>query len=139
MKKSILFAFIVTILCAINVQGQEKAKVYFTSDISSESLIKIYQALGREATGRVAVKISTGEQGGNYYLHPELIGDFVKKVNGKSWSATRLTVVHVKRRPTIARLSKIMVSTPSAELTSWMNFETSIPVPAGSHLLKKIS
>jgi uncharacterized membrane-anchored protein YitT (DUF2179 family) len=56
MKKSILFAFIVTILCAINVQGQEKAKVYFTSDISSESLIKIYQALGREATGRVAVK-----------------------------------------------------------------------------------
>lgn len=138
MKKSILFAFIVTILCAINVQGQEKAKVYFTSDISSESLIKIYQALGREATGRVAVKISTGEQGGNYYLHPELIGDFVKKVNGKivecntAYGGSRQETSN--HRQTIENHGFNTIG--GVDIMDEFG-ETSIPVPAGSHLLKK--
>ena len=39
----------------------EKSTVYFTSEITPESLVKIYDALGVEAFGRVAVKISTGE------------------------------------------------------------------------------
>ena len=56
--------------------------VYFTREISPEGLVKIYEALGREATGRVAVKISTGEPGGHNYLKPELIGALVQKVNG---------------------------------------------------------
>ena len=60
----------------------EKAKVYFTKDISSEGLIKIYDALGRELKGRVAVKISTGEPGGHNFLNPNLIRDLVKKLNG---------------------------------------------------------
>lgn len=57
-------------------------KVYMTTDISPEGLVKVYEALGREATGRVAVKISTGEPGGKNYLKPELIGALVQKVNG---------------------------------------------------------
>ncbi len=56
--------------------------VYMTQDISPESLVRIYQALGREATGRVAVKISTGEAGGHNYLKPELIARLVQQVNG---------------------------------------------------------
>ncbi len=60
----------------------EAPVVYMTSDISSEGLMAIYQALDREATGEnVAVKISTGEPGSNY-LRVELIGDFVQAVNG---------------------------------------------------------
>ena len=62
---------------------EEGAVVYMTNDISPEALIKIYEALGVKAEGRVAVKISTGEAGGHNYLKPELIGDFVKHVNGK--------------------------------------------------------
>jgi len=58
------------------------AKVYFTKDISPAGILKVYEALGRRTSGRVAVKISTGEPGGNYYLHPELIGPFVKAVKG---------------------------------------------------------
>ena len=57
-------------------------KVYFTKDISSEGLIKIYEALGKELTGKVAVKISTGEPGGHNYLKPELIKGLVNKLNG---------------------------------------------------------
>ena len=62
--------------------AEEGAAVYMTSNISPEALIKIYEALGVKAEGRVAVKISTGEAGGHNYLKPELIGDFVKHVNG---------------------------------------------------------
>lgn len=58
------------------------SKVYFTKDINSEGLVKIYEALGRPASGRVAVKISTGEPGGHNFLQPELIKDLVHNVNG---------------------------------------------------------
>lgn len=69
----------------INIAGMdttEAAKVLMTSDISPESLVKIYEALGRKATGKVAVKISTGEPGGHNFLQPALIKDLVKKVDG---------------------------------------------------------
>lgn len=56
--------------------------VYMTTDISPEGLMAIYEALGRKATGKVAVKISTGEPGGNYYLSPDLIKDLVQHVGG---------------------------------------------------------
>ncbi len=67
-----------------NITGREdRAKVYFTKEISPESLMKIYQALGREAKGdKVAIKISTGEPGGHNYLKPELIKNLVQHVNG---------------------------------------------------------
>jgi len=55
--------------------------VYFTKDISPEGLLKIYQALGVDLSGKVAVKLSTGENGSNY-LDPQLIKDLVQSVNG---------------------------------------------------------
>lgn len=53
-----------------------------TTDISAEGLVRVYEALGVEATGKVAVKISTGEPGGKNYLKPELIKELVQKVGG---------------------------------------------------------
>jgi len=61
---------------------EEGATVYMTTEITPQSLIKIYEALGVKAEGRVAVKISSGEGGNTHYLQPALIGDFVKSVNG---------------------------------------------------------
>jgi len=60
----------------------EMPKVYLFSEISADNLVKIYEALGREAVGKVAVKISTGEPGGHHYLQPALIGKLVRKVGG---------------------------------------------------------
>ena len=60
----------------------EKSKVYFTKEITPESLIKIYEALGKELKGKVAVKISTGEPGGHNFLNPNLIKDLVTKLKG---------------------------------------------------------
>ena len=56
--------------------------VYFTSDISAEGLVRIYESLGWEPQGKPAVKISTGEPPASNYLRPELIGDLVKTVDG---------------------------------------------------------
>ena len=58
------------------------SKVYFTKEITPESLIKIYEALGVELKGKVGVKVSTGEDGAKGYLKADLISPFVKKVNG---------------------------------------------------------
>lgn len=57
-------------------------RVYMTKEITPEALVKIYEAVGRPAEGRVAVKISTGEPGGHNFLQPALIKDLVQKVKG---------------------------------------------------------
>lgn len=99
MKKNILVVLLATLLAATgcaNAQKQRKAsaasepeaaaatlpKVYFFKEISSDNLVKIYEALGREAKGKVAVKLSTGEPGGHNFLQPSLIKALVQKVNG---------------------------------------------------------
>ena len=61
---------------------QPLPKVYFFREINADNLVKIYKALGREATGKVAVKISTGEPGGHNFLDPKLIAPLIKEVNG---------------------------------------------------------
>lgn len=61
---------------------QSLPKVYMTSDITPDGLVRVYEALGREATGRVAVKISTGEPGGKNFLQPSLIKNLVQLVDG---------------------------------------------------------
>ncbi|MHC1771921.1 MAG: DUF362 domain-containing protein [Flexilinea sp.] len=53
-----------------------------TTNITPEALVAVYEALGREATGNVAVKISTGEPGGTNFLSPDLIKDLVQSVDG---------------------------------------------------------
>ena len=58
------------------------SKVYYIKEITPESLIKIYGSLGVELKGSVGVKVSTGEDGAKGYLKADLIGPFVKKLNG---------------------------------------------------------
>ena len=60
----------------------EKAKVYFTSEISSSSLVRIYEALKLSLKGKIAVKLHSGERGNHNYLRPEFVNDLVQKVNG---------------------------------------------------------
>lgn len=64
---------------AVNAEG---SPVYFTGDISPEGLMKAYEALGWTPTGKVAVKLSTGEPPASNYLDPALIADLVQSVEG---------------------------------------------------------
>ena len=62
--------------------GQTVSKVFFTSDISAEGVMAVYNELGWTPNGSVAVKLSTGEPPDSNYLRPELIADLIKSVNG---------------------------------------------------------
>lgn len=60
----------------------EKAKVYFTKEITPESVVKIFEKLKKELPGKVAVKVHSGEEGNQNYLHPEFMRKIIEKVNG---------------------------------------------------------
>ena len=59
-----------------------KAKVYFIKDITPENIIKAYNAAGKKLTGKVAVKMHSGEKGNKNYLKPEFVKDMVNYVDG---------------------------------------------------------
>lgn len=79
MKRKTTF---LAVLLIMSLAAMSQSKVYFTKEITPESLVKIYKALGVKPHGRVAVKISTGEGGNTHYLKPTLIRNLVDEVNG---------------------------------------------------------
>lgn len=60
----------------------EKAKVYFTKEITPESIVRLFEKLGKELPGKVAVKVHSGEEGNQNYLHPEFMRKIIEKVDG---------------------------------------------------------
>ena len=89
MKKSVIMAMTLFFAAAATTAGAQTTEeadkrpaVYFIEEITPENLVRIYEALGRKAEGRVAVKVSTGEPGGHNFLQPTLIADLVHKVGG---------------------------------------------------------
>ena len=59
-----------------------KSTVYFIKDITPENVVKIYEKLGKELTGKVAVKVHSGEKGNQNYLHPEFMRSIVEHIHG---------------------------------------------------------
>ncbi len=113
----------------------KKSKVYFVKDITPENLIKIYEALGVDLKGKVGVKVSTGEAGSKGYLKADLIGPFVKKLNGTilecntAYNGARNTVEdHLKVAADHGFTSFADVDIMDAE------GEFRIPVKQGKHL-----
>ena len=72
---------VIIAMVALGLSASAQSNVYFTNEITPESLVKIYQALGVNATGNVALKISTGESAQSNYLRPEFIVDLVNLTN----------------------------------------------------------
>ncbi len=60
----------------------EKAKVYFCRDITEDNIVKMFEILGKELPGKVAVKVHSGEKGNKNYLKPEFVKPLVDRVNG---------------------------------------------------------
>ncbi len=60
----------------------EKAKVYFTKNITPESLVEIYKKLNINLPGKVAVKLHSGEDGNQNYVKPEFVKEIIDYVNG---------------------------------------------------------
>ena len=60
----------------------EKSKVFFTRKLEPETLIQMYNVLGKELVGNVAVKLHSGEKGNQNYLRPEFVRPLVEALNG---------------------------------------------------------
>ncbi len=83
----------------------EKSKVYFTSKISPESLVDIYEKLGIDLKGKVAVKLHSGEHGNRNYLRPEFVKAIVEKVNG---TVVECNTAYPGERDTTEKHKKLM-------------------------------
>ena len=59
-----------------------KSKVYFTKEITKESVLKMYKVLEKELKGNVAIKVHSGEAGNQNYIKPEMYEDVIKYLNG---------------------------------------------------------
>ena len=60
----------------------DKSKVYFTKNITSENLIKLYEILDKKLIGNIAIKLHSGEKGNQNYLRPEFCKPIIDKLNG---------------------------------------------------------
>ena len=67
----------------ILIKGEDlmKSKVYFTKEITKESVLKMYQVLNKELTGNIAIKIHSGEAGNQNYIKPIMYEDIIKHLN----------------------------------------------------------
>ena len=114
----------------------EKSKVYFTKEITSENLIKIYEALGVKLTGNIGIKVSTGERGSKGYLKKELIGPLVNQLNGtiiECNTAYPGARTNVKEHLEVAREHGFTDMGKGFEILD-SNGEFKIPVKNGKHL-----
>jgi uncharacterized Fe-S center protein len=109
--------------------------VYMTTNINAAGLMAVYDALGLAASGKVAVKIHTGEPGNTHYLKPDLIGGLVQRVNGTivecntvsgSRRATAAAHYQVARDHGFAAIAPVVIMDERSEI--------SIPVSGGKHL-----
>jgi uncharacterized protein len=113
--------------------------VYFTSNINPEGLMAVYEALGLQADGKVAVKISTGEPGNPHFLAPGLIKGLVQKVNGtivecnvayQGRRASAATHYQVAKDHGFTAIAPVVIMDEKADI--------SIPVSGGKHLKEDI-
>jgi len=123
------------ISCLAGTSFAENPQVFFTKNITPEGLMSIYNKLGREAEGKTAVKLSTGEAGNTHYLSPELIKDLVQKVNGTivecntAYGGSRAsTAMHrqVAEDHGFTKIAKVDIMDEDGEI--------SLPVTGGKHL-----
>lgn len=122
-----------------NVPAGEVAKVYITKSISPESLMQIYEVLGRPATGKVAIKLSMGEPGGSNYLKPDLVKDLVVSVKGTiidantAYGGNRATTeAHLKAAKDHGFTAIALIDILDAD------GEVRLPVKGGKHITEDI-
>ncbi len=83
----------------------EKAKVYFTKELTPSGVVKMFKALEKELPGKVAVKVHSGEAGNQNYLRPEFLKEMIEYVNG---TVVECNTAYDGARNTTERHKKLM-------------------------------
>lgn len=59
-----------------------RSRVYYSKEISPEAVLRLYEAVGKELTGRIAIKVHSGEKGNQNFIRPEFWEPVVSRVGG---------------------------------------------------------
>lgn len=114
---------------------QDLPKVFFTQNISSNGLLNIYSQLNKKLSGKVAVKLHSGEPGGHYFLAPDLIKDLVQSING---TIVECNTAYGGGRTQTSAHKQVLIDHGFAAIapTDIMDEEgyISLPFPEGNHL-----
>ena len=81
------------------------ATVYFSRTITPENVLKMYQMLGKELPGRVAVKVHSGEKGNQNFLSPDFWKPVIDYVNG---TVVECNTAYDGERNTTAKHKKLL-------------------------------
>jgi len=120
-----------------SLAAENQSPVFFTSDISPNGLLKIYSKIeqSRKLSGKVAVKIHSGEPGGHNFLSPNLIKDLVQSING---TLVECNTAYGGRRTTAANHKQVLRDHGFTEIApvDVMDEEGSIslPFPEGKNI-----
>lgn len=112
-----------------------KSKVYFTKDISDDSLLDIYKKMGKTLNGKVAIKVHSGEKGNQNFLKPLFYKKIIDYVNG---NVVECNTAYEGMRNTTDKHLKLL------EEHEWIKYynvdlldregELELPVKNGTHL-----
>ncbi len=80
-------------------------KVYFSRSITSETVVRLYEKLGKTLDGNVAIKVHSGEVGNQNFLKPEFWRPIITKVGG---TVTECNTAYAGERDTTEKHIKTM-------------------------------
>ena len=83
----------------------KKSKVYFTKNITEDSVVEMFKVLEKELPGRVAVKVHSGEKGNQNYLRSEFLKKIIDYVNG---TVVETNTAYEGQRDTTEKHKKLM-------------------------------
>lgn len=120
----------------ISQAASELPKVYFSKELTAESLLRLYGMISHNLTGKIAVKLHTGEPNGPNILPREWIKSFLAEIPGTT--VVECNVLYSSPRRTTEGHRKTL------ELNGWTKFtevdimdedgDTSLPVYGGKWL-----
>jgi len=116
------------------------SKVYFTRTITPEKVVEMYKTLGKELTGKIAVKVHSGEDGNQNYLKPEFWKPMVEYVNG---TVVECNTAYAGERNSTEKHNKLI------KKHGWNDFfvvdlmdaegpDVELPIPHANHLKSDI-
>lgn len=113
----------------------KKSKVLFIKEIVPENMVKIYDALGKNLEGNIAVKVHSGEAGNQNFLKPEFMKNIVEHVSG---TIVECNTAYEGKRNTTEVHQQLMKEHGWSQLYSVdimdAEGEMALPVRKGNHL-----
>lgn len=102
MKKYFILLSVVVLLVLtaafqkpLRAEDQAPAKVYFTKNITAANVVRIFEQIGTEISGKTAIKVHFGEEGNTTFLPASLIKELTLKLDA---TLVETNVLYVSKR-----------------------------------------